>query len=148
MSIDSLEHLQIVRACEDLVRRSIALSDAGQWRALADLYAEDAMMSRPSDPDRWIAGRGAILESFLGRPPRTSRHLIGNLLVDVRSRTEAVATTTVALFVGPAIVDVAPVRTTGPTLIGAYDDQLRHEGGQWRIARRAGSLALEHGAGN
>jgi len=142
--IDQDERMRIHWACAELVRRSVALSDAERWDDLAALYAEDAEMSRPSDPDRWFKGRAAILESFQRRPPRTARHLIGNLVVEVVSADEARVSTTVALFIGPARDSAAPVRTSGPVVIGAYDDLLRRDGADWRIVRRAGSLALEH----
>ncbi len=144
--IDDEETMRISWACAQLVRRSIALSDAERWEELSALYAEDAMMNRPSDPGRWFTGRAAILEGFRRRPHRTARHLISNLVVDVISQTEAQASTTVALFVGPARDGSDPVRSVGPVLIGAFDDLLRREGGVWRIARRTGSLTLEHGA--
>jgi hypothetical protein len=132
--------------CERLIRRAVMLSDLGGWQELAELYAEDARMSRPSDPDRWIVGRAAILESFLARPPRTNRHLIGNIVVEVRSERDAQAFTTVALLSGPAALDGERVQTTGPLLIGGFEDLLRCEAGVWRIASRTGSLAMEHGA--
>jgi hypothetical protein len=131
--------------CERLIRRAVMLSDLGRWQELAELYTEDARMSRPSDPGRWIVGRAAILESFLARPPRTNRHLIGNIVVEVISEREARALTTVALFSGPAASDGERVRTEGPLLIGAFNDLLRCEAGFWRFASRTGSLALEHG---
>ena len=67
---------------------------------MAALYAEDGLMTRPTAPDAPIVGREALLAAFLGRPARTSQHVVGNIVVDVESETAASAYSVILLFTG------------------------------------------------
>ena len=126
--LDDNERMRINWACADLVRRAMALSDAQKWEELALLYTEDGTMNRPGNPDVQYVGRAAILKAFRDRPPRTARHVIGNLIVDVLSSKAATASSTILLFTGPAGDGGAAVQAHGPILIGAFEDLLRHDG--------------------
>ena len=75
--------------CARLINLYANLNDAGDWPAVAALYAEDGLMTRPTAPDQPIVGREAILAGFLARPARTTRHIVGNVVIDVETATEA-----------------------------------------------------------
>lgn len=115
--------------CTRLVNLYANLNDAADWEALANLYIVDGAMARPSVPDVLIQGRAAILGSLRARPPRTTRHICANIVVDVRSATEAQAESAMLLFSGP-----------GAPLIGSYHDRFALTSDGWRFAERRGLL--------
>jgi ketosteroid isomerase-like protein len=124
----------------ELITRYAALSDAGDWDAVAALYREDGRMSRPTAPDDFIAGRAAILEAFRARPPRAARHIVANVLVTLNGDSEAHATSQILLFSGVAQGPGPPVQATAPPIVGTYRDHLRLVDRRWQFVERRGSL--------
>ena len=116
--------------CARLINLYANLNDEARWAEAAALYAEDGLMTRPTAPDAPIVGREALLASFLARPPRTSQHVVGNIVVEVESEYAAGAKSVILLFTGKE----------GPPLIGSYRDRFArtHEG--WRFSERRGAL--------
>src|ERR1700733_8463170 len=109
----------------ELITRYAALTDAGEWEALAALYTEDGRMNRPMAPDDFIAGRGEILKAFRARPPRSARHVVANILVRLEDDARASATSQLLLFTAQASgTDSLPVQSAPPPLIGSYHDKL------------------------
>lgn len=139
-----LEQAVMQWECQQLLNRVTMLMDQQQWQALAQCYTEDAVLSRPSDPDNPIRGRQAILESFTARPPRTSGHLIGNPVFILHSNTQIESHSRVWLVSGP-LSDQSPVMANNALLVGSFVDQLSWDGQQWLIARRDGSIELKYG---
>jgi ketosteroid isomerase-like protein len=127
-------------AIADLITRYAALSDAGDWEALAALYTEDGRMSRPSAPDEFISGPTAILAAFKLRPHRVSRHIVANALVTLEGSARARASSQILLFTGTADGNGPPLLATAPPLIGTYADTLVDAGTGWRFSERRGSL--------
>ena len=137
------QRLAIEWECTRLINLYVNLNDEGRWEEVAALYAEDGLMTRPTAPHAPIVGRKALLDSFLARPPRASRHFCANIVVDVESPGSASAFSVILLFTGT--VDPAgglPVRDEGPPLVGTYRDRfvLTEEG--WRFAERHGALTF------
>lgn len=128
--MDALERLLAERACERLILDYAALVDAARWEDVAALYAAGGRMSRPTAPDEFIEGRGAILAGFLARPPRTTRHICANIRVNVESATRASAQSQILLFTG---AERSP-------MVGSYADLMVRETGSWLFAERRGSL--------
>lgn len=124
-----LEVLLAERACERLILNYAAFNDVGDWDAIAAMFTENGRVSRPVAPDDFTEGRGAILAAFKARPPRTTRHIVSNIRVDVDGE-NATATSQIMLFTGS---DMAP-------LIGSYVDRLVHSNEGWRFNERRGSL--------
>jgi ketosteroid isomerase-like protein len=118
------------RACERLIIGYAALNDAGDWDAVAALYAPHGRMSRPVAPDDFIEGRDAILAAFKARPPRSTRHICANILVSVESDSRATACSQIMLFTGK---DTIP-------MVGSYHDVFERSPDGWRFAERRGSL--------
>lgn len=129
--------------CQQLLNRVTLLMDSGQWQELAACYTEDALLFRPSDPNNGVQGREAILASFHNRPPRTSCHLLGNCVFEVRSPDYVVANSKVWLMVGTATKHF-PTSADSKLLAGSFNDQLVNIGGQWLIRQRRGSIELQH----
>ncbi len=140
--IDEAEQAAIGWAVTQLVYRATALTDAGAWEKLADLYLEDGVLARPSAPDQPIVGRTAILAASRARPPRTSRHVVSNPVVTIVSADEARVTSTLLLFTGP--VGDGVVTADGTIMIGSFDDHVRRVDGQWKFARRTGTMAMQY----
>ncbi len=115
--------------CTRLVNLYANLNDAANWEALADLYTLDGSLARPSAPDVLIRGRRAILAALRARPPRTTRHVCANLVVEVETPSAAHGESAMLLFSGP-----------GAPLVGSFHDRFALTGEGWRFAERRGLL--------
>jgi len=138
---------------EDMLYREAALLDEGGWDDWLALYTEDAVFWMPawrdeetptSDPERELSliyydGRRGLEDRVLrarsgqsvaSRPRPRCLHVIGNVrLIECTGRTAEIASVfTVFLH------DVRANRTHH--FFGRYRHTLRHEEGQWRIARK------------
>ena len=127
--MDALETRLAEREIERMIVDYAAANDAGDWEAVAATYVEDGRMSRPTAPDDFIAGRAAILAAFKARAPRTTRHIVANIRVNVSGDT-ANATSQILLFTAAG---AAP-------LVGSYHDKLVSTPEGWRFTERRGSL--------
>ena len=128
-------------AIAELITRYAALSDAGDWQALTQLYTEDGRMNRPTAPEEFISGRTAILAAFRSRPRRISRHVVANILVTLAGADRAQASSQILLFTGSAADDGGlPVQGSAPPLLGTYADALVKTATGWRFTERCGSL--------
>lgn len=115
--------------CTRLINLYANLNDAARWPEVAELYAEDGLMTRPTAPDAPVVGRAAILAAFTARPPRTTRHICANIVIDVESATAARGRSAMLLFTG------------GPApLVGGFADRFVLTMDGWRFAERRGSL--------
>jgi hypothetical protein len=138
------QRLAIEWECTRLINLYANLNDAGCWEEVAALYAEDGLMTRPTAPDAPIVGREALLASFLARPPRASRHVCANIVVDVESPAAASAFSVILLFTGTVDSSGGPaVRDEGPPLVGTYRDRFVLTGEGWRFAERHGGLTFK-----
>lgn len=124
------ERLAIEWQCSRLIALYANLNDAAQWKELADLYTEDGVMARPSQPDTLISGRGTILAAFINRPARATRHVCSNMVIDVESPTSARGHSAMVLF-----------QPGSPPLAGSFRDRFELTGSGWRFAERLGSLS-------
>lgn len=129
--------------CQQLLNRVMNLTDSTNWEALAACYAEEAMLFRPSDPETAIIGRKEIYQSFLGRPPRVTCHLLTNLVFDVLSETEVRATSRVLLCAGEP-KENGPALADSKILIGSFVDDLSLVDEEWLISLRRGSVELKY----
>ncbi len=126
---DPAERRAIEAECARLINLYANLNDAADWVAVADLYAPDGVMTRPTAPDQPVIGRAAILAAFQARPPRTTRHFCANIVIDVESATTARGESAMLLFTG------APA-----PLVGSFHDRFVLTDAGWRFAERRGSL--------
>lgn len=123
-----------------LIHQYIWANDTADWATCAALYTEDAVFRRPSGGDA-IVGRQAILASFLARKPRSQRHAIANVLVDVVDANTATARSVIVLYMGDAAEDGGlPVQDPASPLIGTFTDRCVLTADGWRFAERVGGL--------
>ncbi len=125
------EERAIEHECARLVAHYVNLNDAGEWERASALFAGDGRLARPTAPDEWIEGREAILEGFLSRPARTTRHLCANVVITVVNADEARGESAMALFLANDLVKV-----------GAYEDRFVRTPDGWRFAERRGRLTF------
>ena len=124
------ERRAIEADCARLIALYANLNDEGRWDEVAALYTANGLMTRPTAPDAPIIGRDAILAAFKGRPPRKTRHVCSNVVIDVESPVAARGTSAMVLF------------TEGGTpLAGSFHDRFELTADGWRFAERRGSLA-------
>ncbi len=131
MGLTDDERRAIEWDCARLVSLYARLNDEGRWGEVAALYAEDGVMTRPTAPALPIAGRAAIRAAFEARPPRTTRHVCSNIVVDVIDADHATGSNVMLLFTA-----------YGPPLVGNFDDRFVRTAAGWRFAERRGSLTF------
>ena len=133
-----LDRLLAEQDISRLITRFALLNDQGDWAAVAAMFTADGRFVRPAGGDP-IVGRDAIQASFASRPPRVSRHLITNILVDLTTADEAVGQCAMLLYTAPAGETVA----SSPALIGGFRDRLARTADGWRFVERIGFLDLK-----
>jgi hypothetical protein len=140
--VTELERMLAEWECTKLINRFGAANDGRDFDALAELLAEEASYARPTDPDKPIVGRDAVVESFRARPAtRITRHLFSNIVVTVESATEASSVCQIVLYAGAAAE--TGVAKSDPPLVGAFEDRFVKRDGRWLFLSRKGSLALK-----
>lgn len=138
------ERMLIEHECAQLVRHSLNLSDARAFDRLVDLFTDDAVMIRPSMPDRPLAGKAAIAADYAARPAdRLTFHVCSNVVVTALSRIRAEAYSHVLLY--SAVIDPAsealPIAASAQ-FAGAYQDILVWQDECWRFQARTGTMIL------
>ncbi len=135
-----LDRLFAEHQIADLVTRYAMYNDDGDYDAVAALFTDDASFVRPSGGDP-IVGRAAIRASYEGRPPRISRHLITNIVVDLVADAEATVRSTIVLYTAPP--GGLPADANKPALLGGFRDRVVKTDDGWRFAAREGFLDLK-----
>ena len=129
-------------ACERLVRQFAMLNDERDHEGIAALFTEDGSFARPFDPGNPVIGRDNIMVMFRDRPPRLSRHVMTNTVIDVVSATEARGRSYL-MFMSSTEVEKAPPLKAEPAIhMGQYDDVFVLTEQGWRFKTRLGSLSL------
>ena len=135
--LDRVADADIVQDCTQQIHRYAQLNDAGAIAELCQMFTEDAVFARPSDPDNPIHGRAAIRASFEARPPRRTLHIIFNVKVVVESSTRARATSDVILITADTAAAAVPILTR---FDGSFSDVLHRVGNEWLFASRRGQI--------
>jgi hypothetical protein len=130
--VDASERRAIEWECARLINLYALLNDETRWEEVAALYAADGVMTRPTAPDDPIVGREAILAAFKARPPRTTRHICSNVVIDVESPTDARGRSAMLLFTA----------ADKPPLVGGFEDRFVLTEDGWRFAERRGTLTF------
>lgn len=134
---ETLEALLAKQACHDLVMRFVACNDRRDPQGLAALFAENGVLVRPNGDT--LVGPAAIAAAYADRPAdRLTRHLAGNVLIDVTSPTSAIGSSTVLLWSGSAQDTTGPFGrpAQGRQVMGEFEDTFVRTAQGWRIARR------------
>jgi hypothetical protein len=130
--VDASERRAIEWECARLINLYALLNDEARWDEVAALYASDGVMTRPTAPDQPIVGREAILAAFKARPPRMTRHVCSNIVIDVESATSARGRSAMLLFTS----------ADKPPLVGGFEDRFVLTDDGWRFAERRGTLTF------
>lgn len=128
------------QACTWLVSHYAYLNDERRFEELAALFAEDAVLYRPSAPDQAIEGRQAILEAFRKRPPDVMTfHVCSDILIDVQGEGAAQGRSRILLLSATRPPDGAgaPIQANMP-VPGVFRDSFRLTGEGWKFAERRG----------
>jgi hypothetical protein len=129
---DERQRREIEWDCTRLIHVYALRSDARQWREVADLFTEDGVLARPAAPDDLIRGRAAILAAFEARPPRITRHVCANVVIEVDAANAARGSSAMLLYTSG----------TGAPLIGGFEDRFVLTDAGWRFAERRGALSF------
>jgi len=138
----------IEHECAKLVTAFCNYNDARDYAALSNLFTEDGVFARPTDPTNPIKGRAEIRDRFGAKPRELlTRHIISNVEITVESRDAARGISYVMLFTGqePAGAKL-PVPAAPIAQIGSVASRFVRTPQGWRIAEHIGSLALTLGA--
>lgn len=132
---------QLVRqACTHLVSHYAYLNDERRFDELAALFTEDAVLYRPSAPDRAIEGRQAILDAFRKRPPDAMTfHVCSDILIDVQGERAAQGRSRILLLSATRPADgVTASIQANPPVPGVFRDSFRLTEEGWKFAARRG----------
>lgn len=142
--MDEWEKTKIERGCERLVLDFARFSDSGEHDRLAALFILDGLYERPDSVGGSYVGRDGILREMNNRAPRTSRHFLSNVVIDVLSAAEATGTAYYLFLTNgnpesrlPGLCDPAALFS------GSYADRFVKVDGRWLIAHRVLSPGLE-----
>lgn len=132
-------------ACSRLVNQFAVFNDAGQYVKLADLFSENGIYARPTDPDNFVKGRDAIVAAFQARPAdKLTRHLMTNIVIDVTGPDSATGIAYITLYAGsterPA--EKGGFIANASQLIGEYHDEFVRTDQGWKFAKRQGRLVF------
>jgi hypothetical protein len=86
-----------------------------------------------------------VLESYLARPPRYTRHMIASVVITVTDADNATGHSYLALHTGKPGEDGAVGQADPAYLIGDFKDVFVREDGVWKFFERRGSLAMKVG---
>ena len=142
--MNAVDQMLIEHTCQKLILRYAALTDAGQWSEIADMFTDDATFARPTAPDEIIVGRSAILQAFSARPPAVTQHVVSGIIVEVETPTTASARSILQLFIGKSEGDepVAAHANAAP-LIGTFHDKFVLVDDRWLFSQRHGMLTMK-----
>ena len=142
MNDDAMARAALRAEIEELLIETAYLLDRGRFDELVGHYTDECEIVRPLPPftgaeQGVIHGRAALAESYAGpewpRTPRTMRHVITNMRVEVMAagRVRSVCTWTGYRYEGSGL------SVSSPMAVGDYEDELcRESDGCWRIDRR------------
>ena len=143
-TLTAIERAAIGWECERLIHHYAMLNDAGDFAAMAEMFAEDGVFARPTQADVPIRGKAAILAAYASRPPRFTRHLITSVVVTVEDQDNARAHSYLTLHTGQP-GEGLPRPAEPAYLIGDFKDRFVRNDGVWKFSERLGSLALKVG---
>ncbi|MET0146480.1 MAG: nuclear transport factor 2 family protein [Ilumatobacteraceae bacterium] len=133
------------RSCERLMYTYAQLVDFGGAAGIADLFTTDGVWLGADGGA--MRGQAAIREAFSrrqGLTRRQSRHVITNVLVDVRSPDEAEGIAYLINYRHDSQSGVAehPAPADAPKFVGEYHLSFRKDAAGWRIATLRFDLAF------
>lgn len=140
--MQSPEPLTAREACAWLIWHYAYLNDERRFDELATLFAEDAVLYRPSAPEQAIEGRSKILEAFRKRPAETMTfHVCSDILIDVHDEYTAHGRSRILLLSAVRPTDGSPAGAVASAPVpGVFRDIFRLTSDGWKFAERRGSF--------
>lgn len=137
--ITDLDRLMIERACEKLVQLYAFYADHHRHTEMANLFTGDGVLGRGDGP---VRGREQILAALnQRRPDAIVRHVMSNVIVDVRQPDQASATSVMTLY--RVFGSNEPGQRLEPAeMIADYHDEFRLTDDGWRIHARQAIIVL------
>lgn len=147
--MNEIDRMLAERECERLVRLYCHYVDHGEASRVAELFTEDGAWHGPGAALEGIDALREALTAREARQTRVSRHVCGNLVIDVEDESHARGCTYLTLYGddggrGEDGRRVAPLE--GPQMVGEYRDRFVRTRGGWRIAERVLEISFLHGA--
>lgn len=142
-----LESLHAESQARALVLASARLVDAQDWRGFAELFAEDAELTRPDGSV--LLGREAVFQAYAARSPeRLTQHVLTNHEVNLIDAQSARSRCLVLLWSGLRSEPPSPKGRPADAAqqLGEFIDVLSHTPQGWRIARRQARFMFHRGA--
>ena len=138
------ETLVMEHQCSRLVLEMARLNDAAQFMAAAELFASDAVLFHPLQPDVPLRGRVAIAEALQHRPSHMlSHHVCTNIIIDVEADGQAHGQTYYTVYLQPGgAVRSQPFVFDGTVYVGTYQDKYIRTVDGWKISERVGRHRL------
>lgn len=137
----SIEQLDAIRACEQLVVAYTHLIDMGEAGKVAELFTEDGIWE---SAENTMKGGAAIAAGFGQRQAnagRRSRHVCTNVSVTLTGADCAEGFCYFTLYRADG-VDGPVVFDTVPAMVGEYRDRFRRTPEGWRIAHRTATAGF------
>lgn len=133
--MSSIDDVIVEQACARLVARYAIAADFGDHDVAAGCYVPNGRLTIAG---RTHEGRDAIRARLADQPAnQESRHLMGTVVVDRLSATEAKGRCYLALFRGVRTQNAnGPLPSEAPFLVGHYDDRFLLTADGWRFSER------------
>ena len=139
------EILNAEHACHALAVEYAEIVDSQDYARLRDIFAEDAVFVRPSNPPEAIRGAENIVASFTSRPRnRLTHHIVSNFRVRIESHDTATGTCRVLLYTSDTSEPETPEgrKVGAKQLMGTYQDRYVRTKSGWRFAERRGAITF------
>jgi ketosteroid isomerase-like protein len=145
VELSDTERRNIEQACAALSVEYCEVVDAQDYASLREVFAEDAVFARPTNPDQVLRGVDAIIASFVSRPRmRITQHLVFNVRVRPESADAAAGSCRILLYTADAAEpqSLEGRKAAAKRLIGVYRDRYVRTPSGWRIVERRGETLL------
>ena len=124
--------LSIHSEIEHLIKYFAYLNDQKQYNELINLFTDDAIYARPSEPNDLIVGHADIINSFNNRPQKITQHIVGNIFLDQQADDLILAQSEIILFSGN------DAKLLEMFVVGGFKDKIVYQNHQWRFQERRG----------
>jgi hypothetical protein len=142
LAMNDHDKMLIEWTCEKIVKQFVQYLDANQLDQLGELFTEDASYARPVDPSNVLVGRTAIVDALKRRPPRITRHLMTNVVIEVISEYEAHGVSYCSFTGSTNVNGAAPVMADPKLFLAEFRDTFVRTNSGWKIKSRVGSLPM------
>ncbi|SFU21791.1 nuclear transport factor 2 family protein [Mesorhizobium sp. YR577] len=134
--MNALERLVIRDECMQLMTAYCTHLDARNEKQFLDIFTEDAIWTKLTEPTSETTGRAAIADLFRKRPPSIlSRHLMLNHTITIHGADSADGVAVGVVIRGNRDRETWPMPLRGVELVLEYRLSFRREPDRWRINR-------------